>query len=256
MSRVYFHSPSTPAAELRGSERAYAGMLCSSLALSVIEPDGFDTEKRLRAWLPADHYLHGTAAPHFARSWATAFRVGDGPLIVRDGEPLDVFGLTLNTAIVLGNDAVRFLARLHGQCEIHGFVEGPNRAWLADIIAAGRASGIYRADQGWEAVATLLTSRNDEPVVMSYSVCEQFPHAGVGNWMPPWPDGVPRDWGKLTDEQQREREQRQEAWYELPRDEQWARSLAGIRADAWLELKPSHWADYRFGHNLSAFDLR
>ncbi|GAA4304598.1 hypothetical protein GCM10023178_11830 [Actinomadura luteofluorescens] len=37
---------------------------------------------------------------------------------------------------------MRFLARLHAQCELHGYVEGPNRAWLADVIDQGPAAGV------------------------------------------------------------------------------------------------------------------
>jgi hypothetical protein len=44
---------------------------------------------------------------------------------------------------------VRFLARLHGQCEVHGWVAGKNRAWLADIIETGRETAILRDDMGW-----------------------------------------------------------------------------------------------------------
>jgi hypothetical protein len=257
VSRVYFHSPSEKAAELRGSERAYMGMLCANLGLAIIEPDGFGKEKSLRAWLPKGHYLQTTGDQMFARSWATAFRVGDGGLIEINGESIDHWTLGLNTALVLGNDSMRLLARIHAQCEIHGYVEGPNRAWFAGLIEEGLDTGLYREGQGWEDVQTCLHQRADEPVVMSYSVCQSFPNPDVGDWMPAWPDGLPRDWNALTEYQQQERTARHDAWYELERSEQWDRGLAGLRAEPTrgLEFKPDNWDSFRFGHTMSAFDL-
>jgi hypothetical protein len=256
MSRVYFHSLSDEAAELRGSERAHASFVVNQIALGLLHIDGYDREKQLREWLPQDHYLRRSQPGQFAQSYATAFFVGDGDLIVKDGQTINAWELALNTGIAVGNDTVRFMARLHAQCEIHGFIEGPNRKWFADIIREGRSTGLYRTDQGWEAVINALEVRDTEPMVMSYSVCDGFPNSDVGDWLPPWPEGVEHRWSALTPEQQREREARSEAWYELPRDEQWERSLKNIRTSRkWLELKPDHWADYRFGHNLTVWDL-
>ena len=40
-------------------------------------------------------------------------------------DPVDGFTLALNTALVGGGDALRLSARVHGSCEIHG--------WVADL---------------------------------------------------------------------------------------------------------------------------
>jgi hypothetical protein len=100
-----------------------------------------------------------------AQSLITALRVGESRLRFGDRE-VGAWILGLNSLIAYGSDPVILAARLHGQCEIHCYVEGPNRAWLAEIIDRGRACGIYRegdAETSWESVAALLRSRDDEP---------------------------------------------------------------------------------------------
>jgi hypothetical protein len=256
MSRVYFHSPSNEAAELRGSERHHASFVVNQIALGLLNVDGHGREEQLRAWLPQNHYLRRTQPGLFVRSYETAFFVGgDESLIIKDGEPVNVWELALNTAMAIGNDTVRFFARLHAQCEVHGYVEGYNREWLAAIIDEGRKTGLYRVNQGWESVTAALRVCDTEPMVMSYSVCDGFPNPYVGDWMPELPEG--QTWSSLPLEQQREQEVRQEAWYDLPREEQWERSLRALRGkpNRGLELTPDHWSDFRFGHNMAVWDL-
>lgn len=280
MSRVYFHSPSRTA-ELRGSERAWLGGLATDIALGLLDLRNPSRIDRLRPLIHPGHYMakHDTTSPGWANSWAasyaTAFSVGwseSAPLIQHKREPIDSFTLALNTALTLGNDAVKLAARLHGSCEIHAWVDGPNRAWLADIMQAGIDTGVYRrgfsqrvssdsdetvwSDQGWDDVIALLRERDDEPVVTSYSVCDGFPDSSVGDWMPPWPEGVPRDWRELTEEQQAARSERSDEWYALADAEQWRISMAGLRAsEEGLEMKPDNWDSFRFGHRLSVLDL-
>lgn len=183
MSRIYFHDRYEEAAEVHGPERALFDAVCSALGRTMLLP-----------W-----------------KWQEFDRHGAGWFI------------SLNTAIAVGNDALRLGARLHGQCEIHCYVEGPNRAWLAGIIEAGRESGFYRESMGWESVCGLLRRRDDSPVVTSYSVTEQFPEFRGGA------DDA------LTDEQR------------------WEQGVTELRADWSLELKPENFATFRFGDGATVF---
>lgn len=143
VSRIYFHTQHEGTAELLGAERAYMGLLCADLAASVIPswpeavfphltPDArsiFATEeRRTRFSLDLPLYLNHE----------------DRPIFQCNGEPLDSFPLMLNTVLALGNDPVCLFARLHGQCERHAYVEGPDRSWLAGVIQQGLDCGIYR----------------------------------------------------------------------------------------------------------------
>ena len=92
-----------------------------------------------------------------------------------EGQRVDIFGAQLDTAITIGSDQLKFAARLHGQCEIHCYVECKNRKWLASIIEQGLEQHLYRKDKGWESVIKLLRNGCKSPVVMSYSVCDSFP---------------------------------------------------------------------------------
>ena len=171
MSRIYFHSLSCES-EVFGSERAFMGHLVSDMFLSALGVDSFDFPPSnphvLRTILDPAHYTAKHTGREFSDSLSTALRVGMDSSILRvDGEAVNVFSATLNTAIVMGSDPIILSARLHGQCEIHTYVEGSNRRWLAGIIEQGRKSGIFRADSGWEDVIEHLRERDDEPVVTS-----------------------------------------------------------------------------------------
>jgi hypothetical protein len=168
----------------------------------------------------------------------TRLHIESRPFMVA-GVLVNPFELHLNTGIVFGGDAIRFAARVHGQCEIHGFVEGPNRAWLADIIERGPAT-IFREPRrydGWPGVVRLLRARSDEPVAMSYSVTEGFPsniHC--------------RD---ISDAK----------WDRMSHKRRWAAAVESLRAmeraGRWLEMKPESWAGFRFGDGLvTALSLR
>lgn len=239
MSRIYFHSEHDTA-ELRGSERAYMGVLCNDLMLGTLG-DLYYAKEWLIPLMPPGHYaLTDHRGPE---SGLSLFLRGMDSALIVDGKRVETWLVSLNTAWVLGGDPLRLLARLHGQCEIHCWVEGVNRKWLASIMREGRKSGLCREDQGWEAVADLLESRDDCPVVCSYSVCEQFPNYGC----------LPDDHPLKT----REDEARHDDFYELPPAEAWQACMAGLRAQgSGLELRPDKWADFRFGTGHSAFTLR
>lgn len=243
MSALLWHTP-TETVRLSGSERAYMGQMTTNLALSVL--DGwlsYDYEgrpSRLRSILPADCYVARTPIgdPHFRQTASTWLSVaGDEAHILYQRERYNVWEIHLNTALALGNDSVRLMARLHAQCEIYCYLNGEHRAWFASLIERGRKAHLLRPHMGWEAVSALLMQAADTPVVCSYSVCDAFPN--------PWLCGA-------TTEEQRE------AWYALPRDRQWEQAWAGLHTqERWngLSIEPHHWTDYAFGHGLTWLDV-
>jgi hypothetical protein len=226
MSRIYFHSPSGTA-ELRGSERAHMGLTCAALTAAMFRP-GKDV------WSKRPALLSLILPGYDERMFDIYLSSGNRDFEV-DGAKYDAFSVTLNTALAIGGDPLRLMARLHGQSELHGWVAGPNREWVAAIIDEGRASGLMRAGQGWEKVAAFLRTSDSEPVVTSYSVCDRFPNAGVAGW---------KDANGGDD------------WYVLPHAEQWDRAFAGIQGTG-LEFRPDAWVwpDFSFMHGQTAMSL-
>jgi hypothetical protein len=250
MSRIYFHNQFAETAELRGSERAYAGVYCSNqLAVALdLMPDPFlspGDQHWLTPWLPSRFRREygGHQIESIRMGLAVGFR--DSDITLPDGREIHAFSLGLNTAYRGGSDPVRLLARLHGQCELHCWVDGPNRAWLAGIIRDGARSRILRRAQGWDDVVTLLESASDSPVVCSYSVCESFPNlemGQLGGWSLPQDEDGEADW---------------DAWHELGEAEQWDFAMRGLREEGGrLELCPDDWDGFTFGAGVSAWDLQ
>jgi hypothetical protein len=273
MSRIYFHSPSGEA-EVLGAERAHLGILVN------------DTAER-RVWHYARLYLDPVQKltsrshlqpdrPYFLGRFITAFRVRGDKLLTWRGREIDAFAMALNTAIDLDGEGMRLVARLEGQCEIHCYVEGENRAWLAGLIQDALDAGMLRHGMGWDApprnpygkgggVIPLLRSRADEPVVMSYSVEASFPYAAHVA-MPPHPqEWIPEGWSTegwaaLSDDERAgyRDEGRSDAFDNLPETERWAFAMDWLRSRSetmGLELKPDDWGTFRFGHGLTVLDL-
>jgi hypothetical protein len=272
MSRIYFHSEHGTA-ELSGSERAHMGTFCSSLLVASLRLDrAWSSEAGFyRRLLPPDHYSQTGDDASFLRSLTTWLSVGDGEFGVNT--KVSPFDAALNTAVAIGGDAVKLMARLHGQCEVHAYVEGANRGWLADIIEHGREDHILRSGQGWEKVVELLRSRSDCPVVTSYSVCMPFPniafagcrHCGflekrhvknerVGGG-DPWLI-CPEQATNVMPDMTRYTEQDEETWYELPAAERWASAARNLRASGGgLEMKPDDWYNFYFGEGVTGFEV-
>lgn len=229
MSRVYFHAP-TRTAELLGSERAYAGGLASRIAAGLLNAS--DHQDRFGELLGSGHALRRQLpGPAWGRHYELLFRhdyePDSIPLITWQGHRLSPFMLELNTVLLVGNEPMRFLARLHGQCEIHCWVDGPNRAWAADVIEEGVRSGLYRSNQGWESVVELLRESDQDRVVLSYSGADTFPNPGLADI-----EGYGEEWSALSVE------------------ERWERAVKGLAPLS--EIKPG---PYHFAEGLTVLDL-
>jgi hypothetical protein len=258
MSRVYFTSPSGEA-ELLGSERAWLGRLCSDIAVGVLAPrSNWQQLSRFTAdKLPAGHGF--TEANHWVQGFTSRMNVGwDEGYLSYEGKTISEFELVLNTALAVGSHPVKLAARIHGQCEIHGYIEEEDRAWLDGIIEDGLWSGVFRRELrpqnadgtygeprplGWEKVLELLRAGDDEPVVMSYSVCDGFPNPNETAWLPP----EPTEGDIVTDN----------LWYALPDEDKWRHGMQWLRdtESRMLRINPDDFDTMRFGHCLTAFDL-
>ncbi len=248
---IYFHSEKGNVT-INGTERHWFGYLCNRMLIAILNP-GMDEARRphpFRKALPVGHYATTSQGSEWTRDIEVMVASGMDSLVI-GGHKTDLYRVALNTTLAIGGDALKFAARVHGQCEIHAFVEGHNRTWLADIVKTGlRHKNVFRENVGWEAVVELLRSSNEGPVVMSYSVCEQFPSQTVaeneGLWTRP-------------ETEDKDADQDDWSWCDLPDDKKWQLAVKAIRMQEergyQIELKPENWHTFRFGDGIDAFNV-
>jgi hypothetical protein len=241
MSRITFESKER-SVDVRGSERFHAGYLTDKLTSIFL--DVKSNRKLLIKAVPSGHHLHrlNTEDRDFEDLFETSLNYGSLNLEL-NGHPIDSFHLRLNTASAVGDDSVKLLARIHAQCEMHCFVEGPNRSWMADIIDNASVE-VFRPDAGWDQVVELLRESNEGPVVMSYSVTESFLSTVGTEW-------VSEMFAKLdVDDEEAVNEngytawdQLEEDWYELDQDTKWdyASRWLAKNGSKRLEITPEAW---------------
>src|SRR5690348_10478822 len=123
-------------ATLAATERARAATIIDDLALGLLAPHRPPVAGRLHQLLRPDHVLR--TFPVDDQRWVEEYRAAftghvDTGLVCPDGRTVETFALSLNTAVLVGNDTVRLLAWLHAECEAHGYVEPEHAAWVADL---------------------------------------------------------------------------------------------------------------------------
>jgi len=248
MSAIYFTSPDREI-WVRGSERANLSGLVNDVTEGLLHLRDSTHVDRLASLVSPSHYMakHPRTGP--GMTWPMAYCLSmahgselDGNLIEYRGRRIDEFMVSLNSALVIGSDPLRLAARLHAQCELHAWVSGPDRAWLAGVIEDGLESGIFRHGLfredsefpsrqvwdavGWDRVIDLLREDDSSPVVTSNSSGDGFPEKPTGF---------------------------KGSWSSLDYSRRW--TVAIEERGLGLRLNPDGWKTYRFGHRLSALDL-
>lgn len=244
MSSIAFHEP-TWTVRVSGRERAIMGGLCSDMLQVQLGDFSHQDLEWVQHVAKPGHYLYVMAselsgAPkdsdrwydarrRLAQSLETWFRVGnlssnDIAMILK-GEAVDPFTMALNSAVSWGNECVQLAAKLHGQCEIHAYCEGKDRAWLAALIERTVSAGVFHSDpwgyDGWVSLCEHLRRSADAPVVTSYSVCESFPNPSFA------PDDVELD-----------EDDPYEAWSNYSEEDHWRWGMEALREEASLQISP------------------
>lgn len=260
MSSIGFHSPQGTVS-IHGPERANAHILCSDLLVMALgiqhEQDTEHRRSSLRRLVPGlyqketgSEWIHHSI--NFLRDFELYIRSDSRAGLIHYRGGINAFHAALNTAIVAGSDPIRLLARIDAQCELHGYVEGKNRAWLAGIVEEGIAQNILRTAYdgsaykdseddwwGWQRLVQMLQEREDEPVVMSHSSGDHFPNLGI----------LHEDGQSFS----------QKKWYALSSDEQWEQAMTALRhmnESQHLEISPDALPSDKWGNGLSGYDLR
>lgn len=286
MSYLTFAAP-TAAAELAGPERHWLLHLAHGPAIAawdldqsfgldhlarIIElvpevPDGQYGANYLHTYLRQAKDEHRAAIANGGIGGVDAYgrlvsslkaRLGSaGSLTFRiAGRELACADVNLNTALAAGADPIRLAAKLAAW--EHCYIEGADRAWVADIIDNGREIGMYRPDMGWEAVANLLRACDDEPVVTSHSTESGWPNM----WITPLAAAVPATvtYGSMSDEEREAADEAQtraeERWDAMTPDERWEVSLASLKQRRpWSRLAPETLGEIWFGTTVTVYDL-
>jgi hypothetical protein len=250
MSCVTFHTRSGDSADLKGVQRHMAAYHCNQITLGALDlnlDDGWRNDPHwLTPMINPMHYSAKGVGSEQARLIRQAIIVGGDEfyLAMPNGAKVRPFSLALNTAYRMGGDAIKLLVRMHGQCELFCWVDGPNRAWLAAIIDRGLTDNILMHDVNWEGVAALLRTDDTSACVMSYSVCESFPDPLTGKL------------GGYVGVDDEDGDEDLEYWYSLPYEDCWDYAMAGLRAQPrGLELRPNNWIDFVFSNGVSAWDI-
>lgn len=237
MSVIYFHTPNGTAG-VRNSERHRADAFAKHAWEFALRLPGVDTGSSphpLRKMLTAKGKEYGQEA-----SLSDLFYFHE-PMFERQGKPLDMWVVSMNTGLILAAPAMKLLLRVHASCEVHSFIQGKNRAWFAALIQDGLAQRILSADAGWEDVTALALQSSFEPMVLSFSVCDSFPNrhaASKGGWTPP------------------ENDPEGESWYSLSPTEKWDSAWRGLLPHApSLEWNPARMDTFRFQDGLDGFAL-
>lgn len=256
MSRVYFHSPSGQV-DVSGRVRFQGDVYSRDFTRGLLDlankpslsghklGEWFLGRVRVRSSRQVVPLVPPGASEQDLRFAVSAALGGGGfgevTFFEHDGQEHEVWSLCMNTGLRAFDDPLRLSIRLHGQCELHCWVDGRNREWLAKIVEAGLAAGVYNAEDRWGPVVAFLRSRADEPVVTSYSVTEPFPNLeSVG----------------LSYQEEREAEN-ESAWSKLTNEERWSRGMAWLRGKhGGLELKPDDFQSYFFNTGMDAFQVR
>jgi len=209
--------------------------------LDIIPKSSYVHEEAKRAWQNSKNgWINPVYRVALNEAIQTWIKVGLGAdHFIWQNKKLGKFATILNTAMAAGNDVIKLAARIHGQCEIHCWVTGKNRDWLADIIEKGLDINLLRQNEGWSSVVDFLRINNQEPVVCSYSVCEDFPGPHVVKDLSKIPN-----YDKLDSD----------AFYELDTEKQWALALEGL--NPVLEITPDNWDDYYFGDGTTLFNIK
>ncbi|MFI6179803.1 hypothetical protein ACIA8R_29960 [Nonomuraea sp. NPDC051191] len=162
MSRLYWHTP-TRTAELLGAEYAWLHNLAGGSAeaawaldrtgsldrvelilgwVRAADGDGIADLRKLLAEAKA-HPDDAALRQRLVQTLQVRMRLSGLELEVA-GVRLNTGNVDLNTVLAVGSDPMRLATKIAGWGSQHAFIEGPDRAWAADLIDQGLAAGPFR----------------------------------------------------------------------------------------------------------------
>lgn len=234
-----------------GMERAMFAIYCRDqleVSLRGHFQELVSRRAKARYLFPGGHYVHGYECNAFERHALMALAAQPDLVVSYRDEKVSVWHLQLNTMLLLGNPVMQFMGRVHGQCEVHAYIERADFDAFRGLLFDGLNRGLLRKGMGWEKLDYALSRcaqptgdldnlETDSPLVMSYSVSESFP---------PSPPALS--------------EELAEAWHEQPRAVRWRDALKRIREpELGLRLDFDHLdrptGTFGFGAGRTGYDV-
>jgi hypothetical protein len=237
--------------EARISGREYAKLEClvRDLAWNQVEQHFDLSESRAPSALRdvvswPEHVLNtsGVGYQSFASTARLWMNTGSYPVHTPTArEVATTFETRINTVAADPSDPIALAARFAGQAQVNGWIDGPDRAWLSDVIEqgmnqpypehliGGRDDQVLRGPlfsdaphrkshyDGWAAAAEMLRADDKGIVVLDYSVTDGFPD-------PQW-----AGWPTALDDPD-ERQEAWDAWADVTAEQRWDDSERGLRA--------------------------
>jgi len=270
MSRIYFHSVDqhrgdTEEVFVSGRARYNMSSQIDNIAWGPLESlIEYNAKDFLEHYMKGGDYLRSEINTNrflFMGYMKTGFR-SDSFEIVLNQKPLALFPMKLNTALRMGSDPVKLAARIHASCEIWTWFKGENRNWIADIIEEGLNCHFFRKDDLWENVVEFLRSDSKNDVVLSYSVCDQFPNHYIANINQEIEHKLQKE---IKEDEDRDSDE--EDWdddiavsnyyYDMTTDEQWDMAFKNLKDHPYYgdEIKPDNWKSFYYSHGCTTLDV-
>ena len=245
MSAIYLHTEADDPVRISGAERGWLGGIVDAASLASVQ---LDQGRLRRLWKEKDPDLLWVMRATRGDPHRISYNVGGETVWDAGGGEHNAFHVALNSAMAFGGPHVRLAARLHGQCEIHCYVEDVQRHFLARKIEDATSCGIFRAGVGWEeAVARLREVRHFGAAVFSYSTTRNFPCLQPGAIDPVYDDE--REWDAACRE-----------FDALPRRTRWGRAMEALRQrnrdGCRMHLADFGWERFTFGDAPTLPELR
>jgi hypothetical protein len=234
-----------------GADRAHFSFLAERMFVGLFDMDDPHNWEKIAPHVITDVYTDKrTALLNDIKGYFSARSV-----LHIDGKPVDLFIAKLNTALCYGSDAMKLAARLSGQSELHCWVAGKNRSWLADIIENAPAT-IFRVDAAtgesyWKPIIEALRETDEGDAVFSYSVGSSFPLVEYDN-------EFISSLAEKEDEDGYDEGEEMYLWDGKTHTERWDDTIEAFKQatrSQMLELTPDTWNSYYFGQGPDALNI-